>query len=40
TVYSHVKNLLAKLDAHSRGEAVEVATRLRREEAAEYAGAV
>jgi DNA-binding NarL/FixJ family response regulator len=40
TVYSHVKNLLAKLDAHSRGEAVEVATRLRREEAAKYAGTV
>jgi DNA-binding NarL/FixJ family response regulator len=37
TVYSHVKNVLAKLDVHSRREAVSVATRLRREEAAEYA---
>lgn len=33
TVYSHVKSLLRKLGAHSRGEAVEVAERLRREEA-------
>jgi DNA-binding NarL/FixJ family response regulator len=34
TVYSHVKSLLRKLDVHSRREAVEVAERLRREEAA------
>jgi two-component system, NarL family, response regulator LiaR len=40
TVYSHVKNVLAKLDVHSRGEAVDVATRLRREEAADYTAVV
>jgi DNA-binding NarL/FixJ family response regulator len=40
TVYSHVKNVLAKLEVHSRGEAVDAAARLRREEAAEYAGVV
>ena len=34
TVYSHIKSLLRKLEVHSRGDAVEVAERLRREEAA------
>ena len=33
TVYSHVKSLLRKLDVHSRQDAVDVAERLRREEA-------
>jgi DNA-binding NarL/FixJ family response regulator len=32
TVYSHVKSLLRKLGVHSRGDAVAVAERLRREE--------
>jgi DNA-binding CsgD family transcriptional regulator len=34
TVYSHIKSLLRKLEVHSRGDAVEVAERRRREEAA------
>ena len=33
TVYSHVKSLLRKLEVHSRQDAVDVAERLRREEA-------
>jgi DNA-binding NarL/FixJ family response regulator len=33
TVYSHIKNVMGKLDVHSRDDAVHAAMRLRREEA-------
>ena len=33
TVYSHVKNVMGKLEVHSRHDAVHAAMRLRREEA-------
>jgi two-component system nitrate/nitrite response regulator NarL len=34
TVYSHIKNVMGKLEVHSRDDAVHAAMRLRREEAA------